>query len=316
MLLTAILMLIAGLVLLVFAGDYLVRGAVGLAENLGISPLIIGLTIVALGTSLPELFVSVQAAFAGAPGLAIGNVVGSNTANILMVLGAPALIAAVSTTEDGLKRSMAVMLIVTGVAVFVMQDGFISRLDGAVLFAILVAFLVSQFMQARAESANDDDDGRAALDEEVGEPPHDAFRIALYILGGLIALPIAANLTVSGASDIARSFGVSETVIGLTIVAIGTSLPELATSVMAAIRKSAGVAIGNVVGSNIFNLAGILGLTALIIPLGVPPVGFDLIVMGAVSVLLVALALAKININRPLGALMIVGYGIYLWSVF
>ena len=315
MLMSSLAFLVIGLVLLVFAGDYLVRGAVGLAEKLNISPLIIGLTIVSMGTSLPELFVSVQAAFDGVPGLAVGNVIGSNTANVLLVLGAPALIMAVKTDEDGIMPSMIIMLLASAAAFLMLLNGSITRLEGFGLLAILVGFLVLQFVRSK-DAADNPEDALTALEEEVGGAPHDNWRIAIYILGGLIALPIAAHLVVLGASDIARSFGVSDAVIGLTIVAIGTSLPELATSVMAAIRGSSQVAIGNVVGSNIFNIAGILGTTAVILPLNVTPLNSDLLVMIGASLVLALFAIMKWQIGKPAGAAMLIAYAAYIYSVF
>ena len=271
--------LIAGLVLLLFAGDYLVRGAVALAEKLGISPLIIGLTIVAFGTSAPELFVSLEAAFDNAPGIAIGNVVGSNIANVLLVLGAPALIKPVGCKEDGLRFSLVVMCIMTGVFMAIMTTGWLSHIDGMILFCMLGVFLVWQFRNARKSRKQQ---LFGDYHDEIDELPTENSRIVAYLLFGLIGLPLGASLTVNGAVDIARTLGVSEAVIGLTIVAIGTSLPELVTSVMAAWRGSGAVAIGNVVGSNIFNIGAILGITSMVHPLLVPAriVYLDMWIMG------------------------------------
>jgi cation:H+ antiporter len=309
----SILTLIAGLIVLVFAGDYLVRGAVGLAEKLSIDPLIIGLTIVAFGTSAPELFVSLQAAFDGVSGIAIGNVVGSNIANVLLVLGAPALLMTINCRENGLGTSLAVMIVMSVALMAMMWFGPLSRLDGAILLALIAAYLGWQIRAARKNGASVPD-----YHDEVAGLPQETWRTTVFIVGGLIGLPIGAWLTVHGASDIARMFGATETAIGLTIVAIGTSLPELVTSVMAAWRRSGAVAIGNVVGSNIFNIGLILGGTAVILPLDVDPriVSIDMWVMLAVSLLVVALAHWNIPIKKLGGAAMLVVFAAYIISVF
>lgn len=310
----SILILIAGLVVLVFAGDYLVRGAVGLAEKLSIDPLIIGLTIVAFGTSAPELFVSLQAAFDGVAGIAIGNVVGSNIANVLLVLGAPALLMTINCRENGLATSLAVMVGMSVVLMVMMWFGPLSRIDGAILLALIAAYLGWQIRAARHCGSVSVPD----YHDEVADLPQETWKTTLFIIGGLIGLPIGAWLTVHGASDIARMFGASETAIGLTVVAIGTSLPELVTSMMAAWRKSGAVAIGNVVGSNIFNIGLILGGTAVILPLDVDPriVSIDMWVMLAVSLLVVGLAHWNVPIKKLGGTAMLLVFAIYIISVF
>ncbi len=308
------LILVSGLVMLVFAGDYLVRGAAGLAENLGISPLVIGLTVVAFGTSAPELLISLQAALSGAPGIAIGNVVGSNISNVLLVVGVPALIAPVLATEPGLRRNMTAMLAVTMVFMLMVSSGSLSRAEGATLLLILATVIAWQIHTARAMKL-------AAIDDyhdEIGETPHNPIRIGLYLVGGVVGLPIGAHLTVTGASAIAESFGISQTVIGLTIVAIGTSLPELATTVMAAYRGSSAVAMGNVVGSNLFNLAGIMGVTAMIVPVQIPDriITIDMWVMAATSLLVAIFAYARLSVGKAFGVSMLVAYAAYLISLF
>ncbi|MCB1417774.1 MAG: calcium/sodium antiporter [Notoacmeibacter sp.] len=308
-----ILILAAGLALLVFAGDYLVRGAVGLAENLGISPLVIGLTVVAFGTSAPELFISVQAALTGSPGIAIGNVVGSNIANVLLVVGLPAMFAPLAATEPGLRRNMTAMIGVTLLFVWMLGNGLLGRLEGMVLLALLAAYIYWQIWTARRLKEPEHD-----FHEEIGEAPHDRYRIALSIIGGLVGLPIGAQLTVMGASAIARSFGVSDEAIGLTIVAVGTSLPELATTMTAVLRGSSAVAIGNVVGSNLFNILSIMGITALIIPVTVPEriISVDMWMMLATTVILAILAYARLHAGKAIGGAMLLAYGAYTWSIF
>ncbi|MCY6380099.1 calcium/sodium antiporter [Hoeflea prorocentri] len=310
------LILIAGLALLLFAGDYLVRGAVSLAEKLGISPLVIGLTIVAFGTSAPELLVSLKAAFTGVYGIAIGNVVGSNIANVLLVLGAPALIAPIACKEKGIGFSLFIMALLTVVLMTMMGSGILDHVDGLILLLILIFFLSWQFIRARRDRVT------AALGgdyhDELDELPAENSRIAAYLLFGLIGLPVGASLTVNGAVDIARVFGVSETIIGLTIVAIGTSLPELVTTVMAAWRGSGAVAIGNVVGSNIFNMAAILGITSLVHPLYVPShiVHIDMWIMAITSALLILWSLLGKSITRVHGVVMLALFVTYVVAVF
>ena len=308
-------MLAAGLVLLVFAGDYLVKGAAGLAENLGIPPLIIGLTIVAFGTSAPELVVSLQSALSGAPDIAVGNVVGSNIANVLLVMGIPAIIAAIHANQHGLARNVAVMLVFTVAFMWMISDDRLDRLEAAGLFAGLLLFILAQVLRARAHVEDDQPDD---YHDELGELPHAPGRIALYLAGGLIGLPIAAQLTVAGASNLAETFGVSQAAIGLTIVAIGTSLPELATTMAAAWRKEADVALGNIIGSNIFNIGAIMGITGLIIPVPVSHIMIerDMWIMLATAVALAVICFARITTGRALGAAMSVAYLAYIVMVF
>ena len=302
-----------GLAALVFAGDKLVNGAVGLAERLRISPLIIGLTIVAFGTSAPELFISLEAAFSGQPGLAIGNVVGSNVANVLLVLGAPALISAVRCHEPGISLSNWAMIGLTGGFMAILATGEIGRANGFVLFAALVAFLAYQGYAARTGRLPAPD-----YSDEVESEGLTSKAIAIAIVIGLVGLPLGAHFTIVGASGIAERFGVSEAVIGLTVVAIGTSLPELMTTVMAAIRRSNEVAIGNVVGSNIFNIAAIMGITGMAIPLDVPEriVGLDMWMMAATTILLVVLATFRLTIGRLGGVAMLAAYAAYLVALY
>ncbi|GAB4349891.1 MAG: calcium/sodium antiporter [Oricola sp.] len=309
------LLLAAGLVLLVFAGDFLVKGAAGLAENLGIPALIIGLTIVAFGTSAPELMVSLQSALTGAPDIAVGNVVGSNIANILLVMGLPALIAAIHADQRGLARNVAVMLVFTIAFMWMISDGLLRRVEAAALFVGLGLFVVAQILRARAhidEELPDD------YHEELGEMPHSPTRIALFLIGGIIGLPLAAHLTVAGASDLARVFGVSQAAIGLTIVAVGTSLPELATTMAAAWRRNADVALGNVIGSNIFNIAAIMGMTGLIVPVRISQVMIerDMWIMLATAILLTIICFVRVTTGKLLGATMFAAYIGYIVWVF
>ncbi|MEL6435976.1 MAG: calcium/sodium antiporter [Pseudomonadota bacterium] len=312
-------MLLAGLVLLVFAGDFLVKGAVGLAEKLDIPPLIIGLTIVAFGTSAPELFVSLNSALSGVPDIAMGNVIGSNIANVLLVMGVPALLAPIHANQRGLSRNVAIMLVFTVAFMWMISDGVLSRIEAALLFAGLILFLTAQILRARAAMAADDEEEIPPdYHDEIGEAPHSAAMITVFLIGGIIGLPIAAQMTVTGATFIATAFGVSEAVIGLTIVAIGTSLPELATSFMAAWRKEADVALGNIIGSNVFNLAAIMGITGMVtaIPVNEIIINRDMWAMLITSVVLAVICFGKITTGKVLGAVMLVAYVSYLISLF
>ena len=304
-------MILAGLALLVVAGDALVKGAVNLSLRLGVPALIVGLTVVAFGTSAPELLVSVDAILDGVPALAIGNVVGSNIANILLVLGIPALIAAVPVSRD-LMFDFLVMMAATALFIALAWLGPLGWPHGLALLAGLGLMLWSSYTRAQAH--------RAAAEPELEGVDEGMSRlhIALYLLGGIIGLPLGANLLVGGATDIATTFGVSEAVIGLTLVAVGTSLPELATTVTAALRRETGVALGNVIGSNIFNLLGIIGISSLVgrIPVPVEMLNLDLWVMAATSAVLGIFVLSGRSIGRVAGVLLIALYGAYLFSLF
>lgn len=306
-----------GLVVLVFAGDYLVRGAVSLAERLEISPVIIGLTIVAFGTSAPELFVSLQAALDGSPGIALGNVIGSNTANVLLVLGAPAIIAPLAISSKGLRGSLSYMMGFTlFLIIFMYSDDRVSHLEGLALFIGLLTYLFWQIYKAKCQKA--DAKNGAAVPDDIPESTSDTKKIILFLTIGVIGLPLGAYFTVEGAEDIARAFNVSDAVIGVTVVAIGTSLPELVTSVMAAFRRSGGVALGNVIGSNVFNIGLIMGLTALIHPLDVDPhlMSIDIPMMVIATLLVVLLAYLHRPINRLGGILMLGAYITYIIIAF
>lgn len=302
------LVLVAGLVLLIVGGDALVRGATGLAERLRVPPMVIGLTVVALGTSAPEMFVSVGAAWNGAGGIAIGNVVGSNIANAMLVLSAPALIAATNCSEKGIGRNLVAMVAITLIFMVMLAGGTITRLEGVVLLVLLALFLRDQYATAmRARKASADDH----LAQALKAAPHSTSAITGFLAAGVILLPLGAKFTVSGATAIASSLGISDAVIGLTVVAVGTSLPEIATSVLAVWRGNHSVAVGNVVGSNILNIVAIMGVTATIIPVPVADrvVHFDMWMMLLSSLFVAALAVRGVRIGRRMGAGMV---GVYL----
>ena len=304
---------VGGLVLLVLAGDFLVRGSVSLAKRSGVPVLIIGLTIVAFGTSAPELVVGVEAVLVGAPTLALGNVVGSNIANVLLVVGLPALVAPMTCTAPRLTKNLMIMLGATAVFIALAFTGGYSWWQGLILLALLAAFLL--YSAHRARTHTDDCDPTLAELEDEAEGQGDTAAIAvLFVLGGLLGLAVGANLLVNGSVTIARALGVSEAVIGLTLVAIGTSLPELVTAVAAAVRNHCDVAVGNVIGSNIFNLLGIIGISSLFGPIPVPDVFLrvDLWVMAAASMALLPYCLYRAVIGRWTGVLMVASYAAYL----
>lgn len=308
-----------GLVILLLAGDVLVRGAVNLSLRLGVPALIVSLTIVAFGTSAPELLISIKAVLDHAPGIALGNVVGSNTANILLVLGLPAIMATMHTSQCSSHKTYIYMLLSTLLFISLAYRGEFDLTAGIILLAALGLMLWDQMREAMRHRR----ECREAADTELLEGLEEAdpnmpwWRIGLYLLLGLIGLPLGASLLVDNASIIAHTYGVSDTVIGLTLVAVGTSLPELATTVMAALRKQADVALGNAIGSNMFNLLAIIGVATLFGPIPVDPqfLDFDLWVMLAASLLLIPFVFLRRDITRLWGIALCALYGLYVVAV-
>ncbi|MEM6276755.1 MAG: calcium/sodium antiporter [Pseudomonadota bacterium] len=303
---------VLGLVILLLAGDVLVKGAVNLALRLGIPALIVSLTIVAFGTSAPELLISVQAVLEGQPGLALGNVVGSNTANVLLVLGLPALLATLDTSQCETRKSYVVMLLGSLLFIGLSFAGPLTWWHGLLLLGTLSLILLDQGREALAHRAAGE-----AVDEEEPEgadPELPGWRIAVFILLGIAGLPLGADLLVEGASDIAKRFGMSDAAIGLTLVAIGTSLPELATTMVAAYRKQADVALGNVIGSNLFNLLAIMGITTLVAPVAVDSdfLQSDFWIMLAASLILAPFVFLRWKMTRAWGAAFAICYVIYI----
>ena len=299
-----------GLVILLLAGDSLVKGAVNLSLRLGVPALIVSLTIVAFGTSAPELLISVQAILEGAPGLALGNVVGSNTANILLVLGVPALLATMHTSECNTRKTYNFMIAASVLFIALAFRGVFDWIAGIILLSCLTFVLWDAFRDAHAHRKSDKDEE----EPEGADPSLPLWRILIFLALGLIGLPVGADLLVDNATIIAKRYGVSDTVIGLTLVAIGTSLPELATTVMAALRRQADVALGNVIGSNMFNLLAIIGVASFVGPIAVDPefLRFDLWVMLGASILLVPFVFFRIDITRSWGIVLTVLYAGYL----
>ncbi|MBA4288992.1 MAG: sodium:calcium antiporter [Pseudomonas sp.] len=311
--------LIAGLVLLVAGAEVLVRGAAKLAAQFGIPPLIIGLTVVAFGTSAPETAVSVQAAINGSGDLAIGNVIGSNIANVLLILGLTALVAPLIVSRQLIRLDVPIMIGASLLTFGLAWDGSLSKLDGAILFTGVVVYTLFLIISSRKDKGGEDDEfaKEFGLDEPV-KPYAWAINLGL-IIAGLVLLVTGSNFLVDSAVTMARALGISELVIGLTVVAIGTSLPELATSIMAAIKGERDIAVGNIVGSNIFNLLCVLGLASMISPEAIKvaanALAFDFPVMIAVAVACLPIFFAGYRINRWEGLLFLayyVAYTVYL----
>lgn len=312
--------LMGGLILLVIGADVLVRGASLLAARFGISPLIIGLTVVAFGTSAPEMAVSTQSAFLGQGDIAIGNVIGSNIFNVLFILGMSALITPLIVSRQLVRLDVPIMIVAGFLAWFLAMDGSYSRLDGLILFTCIIVYtgylIISSLKAAKAGQILDiADEHRAAV-----TPQRFASLINVaYILIGLGLLVGGSNLLVSGAVSLAQALGLSELVIGLTIIAIGTSLPELATSLIAAWKGERDIAVGNIVGSNLFNLLAVLGLAGLVSPENIAvasnAIAFDFPVMLAVLVACLPIFFTGYRINRWEGALFLgyyIAYTLYL----
>ena len=300
----------AGLAILLMAGDLLVRGAVGASPRLGIPEFVVSLTVVALGTSVPELLLSIQAVLGGAPGIALGNVVGSNTANVLLVLGVPALISRLRTKEADCRKSYVTMLGVSVVFFLLCVIGPLNWVHGIILLVILVLVGSDQVRHAARHRRTAE-----ILPAETPGPQIRIRTIALFLVLGIACLPLGASLLVDAAVEMAGIIGVSDSAIGLTIVAVGTSLPELATTTMAAVRRKADVALGNVIGSNLFNLLLIAGGAALFGTIPVPQefLAFDLWFMLAASVLLAPFVFSgKWEMTRRFGVLFTALYVVYV----
>ena len=304
-----------GLLILLLAGDALVKGAVNLSLRLGVPALIVSLTIVAFGTSAPELLISIKAILDDASGIALGNVVGSNTANILLVLGIPALLATMHTSECQTKKTFNIMIAASLLFIALAFRGVFDWIAGLILLAGLTFVLGDAFYDAH-KHRNDCGDSDEE-DPEGADPDMPGWQIAVFLVLGLIGLPLGASLLVDNATIIAKAYGVSDTVIGLTLVAIGTSLPELATTVMAALRRQADVALGNVIGSNMFNLLAIIGVASLVGPIAVDPefLRFDLWVMLGASLLMIPFVYFRQDITRLWGIILSALYASYLFIV-
>ncbi len=299
-----------GLVGLYFGAEWLLRGAIAVAQKLAIPTLIVSLVIVGFGTSMPELLVSVRAALTGSSDIALGNVVGSNTANILLIIGACALIFPITHWDKGVKRDTYVMIGAAVLLLGLVQFTSIGRIAGLLMVIALIAYIGYAYVQGKSsmEELADDDVKHEVLSSGF---------MAVLILGGLATLFVGAELLVRGATNLARDFGVSEAVIGLTVVAVGTSLPELATGIMSALRKHSDIMIGNIVGSNIFNILFILGVTSVLQPIAVAPRfgEFDVPVMLGVTIGFAFLLLSHLGVRRLTAGAMLVAYVGYTFAL-
>lgn len=307
-----IIYVIASLVILYFGADWLVAGASSLAVRLGIPVIVVGLTVVAYGTSAPELVVSLQATLEGRGGIAAGNVVGSNIFNLCVILAISALVNPISVKVRTLRADVPIMVLVALAGIYVLMDGRVSRVEGIVLVGLSIAYTLANYLQARG-----------AKPEEIAEvapeipAPAPIWLVLLKLIGGLVTLVLGSRLLVVGSVGIAESWGVSEAVIGLTIIAAGTSMPELATSVVAARKGESDIALGNVVGSNIFNILLILGAAASVRSFdAVGLTSLDMWVMLGTSLILWPIIWTGRRVNRIEGGLFLLIYAVYLWFLW
>lgn len=304
MVITDIALVAVGVALVIWGADKMTAGAVSVAARLGVPQIVIGLTIVAIGTSAPELFVSLTSAIKGTSDIAVGNIVGSNIFNTLAIVGAAAAAAPLSIAAKTIKIDLPIS-VVAGVALLVLSlDGDISRLDAIILLIFFTGFIAYTLRRARKGDE---------VDEAAPGTPLSGGKAALFIVGGLACLVFGSDLFVDGAKGVARAMGVSDAVIGLTVVALGTSLPELATSVVAARKGNSSIAIGNVIGSNVFNILMILGVTGTIAPMRIEGVGpMDMAVMAVSGLIMWLFCFTKRAVERWEGAAMLTAYVAYI----
>jgi cation:H+ antiporter len=304
------LLVAVGVVGLYLGGDLLVNHASRLARSLGISPMVVGLTVVAFGTSAPELAATLAAAFRGVPELAVANVTGSNVANVGLILGSTAIFYPLVTNWSFLRREIPWLLGVTVLAIPLLYDGRLGRLEGGLLLAVLAAFLIAAFRSGGAPGVD--------VPSEDAPPRTPVWRSAVWVAVGVAILALGAQALVTGATTLALAWGVPARVVGLTLVAVGTSLPELASSLVAALKRQTDIILGNVVGSNLFNLLAVLGTASLVHPIAVEPVGLrvDLWVMLGFSVAVLPLLLRGRRLGRRRGGLLLGAYVVYVVTLF
>ena len=322
--------IVSGITLLTFGGDLVVRGSVTLAIKLGISKVLVGMIIVGFGTSAPELLVSISATLSGSPDIAVGNVVGSNIANFLLILGLALLITPVFCKDPVIKRDALAVIGAGGILMFFARDGQIIAMEGGIMLAILLTYLGASIMAswqtpasitpASTQDAIQDQDGDSTYSHEADEFNSDRSVASCVMLCfvGIIMLVFGADLLVDGASAVARSFAISEAVIGLTLVAVGTSLPELAAMIAAALKRHDDIIVGNIIGSTLFNILSILGITALIAPLAVAQqiIVVDIPISVMITVVLGAGLIFLSRLPRFFGGIMLAAYVIYLFWQF
>jgi len=304
---------IVGTAILLTSGDFLVRAAISISIKLKISPMVVGLTVIAFGTSAPELLVGIQATWNGHGGLAIGNIIGSNIANVFLILGVPALILAIDNSDKELVKNYYFMLAAVSLFVLFLLFGEIGFWQGVLLIIFLILFLVQAIFY---KTGSRESLGYEAIDTE--KESLDRWRLIIFLVVGFVGLPLGAKILITSATNFAENYGVSEEVIGLTVVAVGTSLPELATAIAAAYRREANLLLGNVIGSNIFNILGIAGIASLIHPLQLT----DKIELSSVGTLIVSsIVLAPIiiwykSITRIIGIIFLLMYAGYMLMLF
>jgi cation:H+ antiporter len=305
-----ILFLALGLIALFIGAEGLIRGASALALRVGITPLVVGLTVVAFGTSTPELVVSLKAALIGNSSISLGNVVGSNIANIALILGIASVIRPLDVHANIIRKEIPIMIGLTILLIVLLIDGELSFIDGVIFIIGIITYTITNVVMARKEkNAEVEKEFKDGLKTKLGIPVS-----IIFIVGGLALMILGANLFVTSSISIAKAIGVSDAIIGLTIVAIGTSLPELITSIVASYKNESDIAIGNVVGSNIFNILGILGITALVIPLSSEGINYiDFGVMLFTAMILLPLSKTGFKITRLEGAFFIAGYIVYIY---
>ena len=308
-----VILFIVGTALLLTSGDFLVRAAISISIKLKISPMVVGLTVIAFGTSAPELLVGIQAAWNGYGGLAIGNIIGSNIANVFLILGVPAFILAIDNSDKELIKNYYFMLAAVSLFVLFLLFGEIGFWQGALLIVFLILFLVQAILY---KTGSKESLGHKAIDTE--KESLDKWRLIVFLVVGFVGLPLGAKILITSATNFAENYGVSEEVIGLTVVAVGTSLPELATAIAAAYRRETNLLLGNVIGSNIFNILGIAGIASLIHPLQLT----DKIELSSVGALLISsIVLAPIiiwykSITRIIGIIFLLMYAGYMLMLF
>lgn len=310
--------LVASLLFLLLFADLVVRGSVSIAMKFGVPPLLVGLTIVAFGTSAPELVISVQAAIDGLPGIALGNVVGSNVANVFLVLGIPAMFYPIATNQPGIRRNTFLMLASSVLFVVLCFKRQLAFEDGLLMFGLIIAFLVYSGIRAIRGRIKDPTVEDLIDPEGVGGLPKSNLAIGATLIIGLVGLAIASHFLVDSAEQLARIAGVSDSVIGLSLIAFGTSLPELATAVAATMRRQSAVAIGNVIGSNLFNILAVMGVAAMITDIPVTPefLNFNLWVMLFAAIIVVPYTLAGASIGRISGILFTISYLVFIYANF
>ena len=305
-----ILLFIGGVGVLFFGAEWLVRGSSRLAASLGVSPIVVGLTVVSMGTSAPELVISVVASLGGNPDLAIGNVMGSNLANVGLVLGISAILRPLHVSARVVTREVPVMILITAALLPLIWNHHIGRLEGVLLLTMLVCYLSFVLRTAKEDDPEAPDEYEVPADEAVGLTSRTIVRDIVFIFLGVVGLLLGAFAIRESAVLLAQAMGISELVIGLTLVSIGTSLPELATCSVAALRQEADIAVGNILGSNVFNIAGVLGVTAIVAPLQISPdvLRFHFPAVMFITILMVPIVRMRLVIRRREGVVLLCAY--------